>query len=258
MTIMINDGLLTNKTAVVTGCNRGIGKAILSEFAKNGANLVACVRKPNPMFSQFVNNLSDSYGVSITTVYFDLEDQTKTKEAAKQICLGKNNVDILVNNAGIIQTSLFQMTPVDKIEEIFRVNYFSQIIFSQIIGRKMMRSKQGAIINISSSAGLDHNKGRTAYAGSKAALISTTKVMAKELARYNIRVNAIAPGLTDTEMLLKSTPQDILNETIEHVAMKRVGEPAEVANVAVFLASPLSSYITGQVIRVDGGLGYEK
>ena len=87
MTIMINAGLLTNKTAVVTGCNRGIGKAILSEFAKNGANLVACVRKPNPMFSQFVNNLSDSCGVSITTVYFDLEDQTKTKEAAKQICL---------------------------------------------------------------------------------------------------------------------------------------------------------------------------
>jgi len=143
-------------------------------------------------------------------------------------------------------------------EEVFRVNYFSQLSFTQIIVRTMSRKKGGAIINIASSAGLDHNKGRTAYSGSKAALISTTKIMAKELARNNIRVNAIAPGLTNTDMLFESTPDKILQETIARISMKRVGEPYEVANAAVFLASELSSYITGQVIRVDGGLGDEK
>jgi 3-oxoacyl-[acyl-carrier protein] reductase len=118
----------------------------------------------------------------------------------------------------------------------------------------MMRQKSGSIINISSSAALEGNEGRTAYASAKAAMITSTKVLAKELAPYNIRVNAVAPGLTQTEMMESSTPEDALKETLNRICMKRVGQPEEIANSVLFLASDLSSYMTSQVLRVDGGM----
>jgi 3-oxoacyl-[acyl-carrier protein] reductase len=255
---MTSSKLLAGMTAVVTGCNRGIGKAIVREFSKNGANIFACVRERNEEFSKYIVELESNFDVLIKPVYFDLGDKSEITTAARQISSEADSLDILVNNAGIIHTSSFQMTSADKMEEIFRVNYFSQLIFTQIIVRKMIRKKKGSIINISSSAGLDHNEGRTVYAGSKAALISTTKVMAKELGNYNIRVNSIAPGLTDTDMLAESTEDEMVPQLLERVTMKRIGEPHEVANTALFLASELSSYITGQVIRVDGGLNDQR
>ena len=118
----------------------------------------------------------------------------------------------------------------------------------------MIRSSNGSIINISSSAAIEGNEGRTAYAASKAAIISSTKVMAKELALNNVRVNAIAPGLTETDMMIESTPKDAIEDTLRRTCLKRVGRPEEIANVALFLASDLSSYMTGQVLRVDGGM----
>jgi 3-oxoacyl-[acyl-carrier protein] reductase len=120
--------------------------------------------------------------------------------------------------------------------------------------KSMTRKRSGAIVNISSSAAIEGNEGRTAYASSKAAMICSTKVMAKELARANIRVNAIAPGLTMTDMMTGSTPEDALAQTLERICMKRVGEPEEIAKAALFLSSDLSSYMTGQVLRVDGGM----
>ena len=246
--------LLKGKTAVLTGCNRGIGKAMLDVFARNGAEIWACVRKPDDSFTDYIEVLAKETGVTISPVYFDFADDEKVKEGEKIIRSAKQSVDILVNNAGIIYTALFMMTPPDKMKEIFEINYFSQMLLTQYIARIMTRQKSGSIINISSSAAIEGNEGRTAYAASKAAMLSSTKVLARELSTYNIRVNAIAPGLTQTDMMVESTPEDALENTLQRICMKRVGRPEEIANAALFLSSDLSSYMTGQVLRVDGGM----
>jgi 3-oxoacyl-[acyl-carrier protein] reductase len=146
------------------------------------------------------------------------------------------------------------MTPIAKMKEIFEVNFFSQMAFTQGIARMMTRQKSGNIVNLSSSAAIEGNEGRTAYAASKSAIQISTKVMAKELAPYNIRVNSIAPGLTQTDMMEESTAEDALAFTLQRICMKRVGLPEEIAKVALFLSSDLSSYMTGQTLRVDGGM----
>jgi len=246
--------LLKGKSAVVTGCNRGIGKAMLEVFAKNGADIWACIRKEDEGFTDYITSLSEETGSSVTPVYFDLADNVQVKAGVKTIMSAKRPVDVLVNNAGVIYTSLFQMTSAEKMREVMEINYVSQMLLTQYIAKLMTRHKSGSIINISSSAAIEGNEGRTAYAASKAAMISSAKVMAKELAQYNIRVNAIAPGLTMTDMMQESTPEDALNDTLKRICMKRVGKPEEIANAALFLASDLSSYMTGQVLRVDGGM----
>ena len=246
--------LLKNKNTVITGCNRGIGKEIVRVFAENGANIWACVRRESGTFSKYINNLEQKHSVSINPVYFDLSDEEQIKTGVKTIKETKEPVDILVNNAGAIFTALFQMTSMQKLKEMFEINYFSQMLLTQYISRIMMRQKSGSIINISSSAAIEGNEGRTAYASAKAAMITSTKVLAKELAPYNIRVNAVAPGLTQTEMMVSSTPEDALKETLNRICMKRVGQPEEIANSVLFLASDLSSYMTSQVLRVDGGM----
>ena len=246
--------LLRNKSAVVTGCNRGIGKAIIENFAKNGANIWACIRKPDKEFSIYLKDLQKKTGVIIEEIYFDLNNIDEIKKSAQKIVIQNKPVNILVNNAGIIHTSLFQMTSIEKMKEIFNINYFSPLLFTQYIVKKMAKQKEGSIINVSSSSAIEANEGRLAYASSKAALITSTKVIAKELGRLNIRVNAIAPGLTETDMMKSSTPENILQETIKRISLNRVGSPDEIANVILFLSSDLSNYITGQVLSVDGGM----
>jgi 3-oxoacyl-[acyl-carrier protein] reductase len=246
--------LLKNKTVVLTGCNRGIGKAILGVFAKNGASIWACVRQLDDDFIDFTKGVEDDHEVNITPVPFDLADEGQVKEGINTIRSAKQPVDILVNNAGVIFTALFQMTSVAKMKEVFEINYFSQILLTQSITKIMARQKAGNIISISSSAAIEGNEGRMAYASSKAAIIASTKVMAKELAMYNIRVNAIAPGLTETDMMQGSTSKEALEYTLKRICMRRIGKPEEIANVALFLSSELSTYMTGQVLRVDGGM----
>ena len=146
------------------------------------------------------------------------------------------------------------MTSMKILKEIFQVNFFSQTIFTQYIIKLMMKKKMGSIIYISSSSAIDSNIGRSAYSASKAALISQSNTLSKELGTFNIRVNTIAPGLTDTDMMKENTPPDLLKEVISNTSLKRLGEPNEIANVILFLASDLSSFVTGQVIRVDGGM----
>ena len=245
--------LLSNKNAVITGCNRGIGKAILEEFVANGANVFACVRKESNEFSEFIKGLSEKYAVSITPLYFDATNTEEIKSAIKVIMASKQPVHILVNNAGITYNALFQMSTMDKMKEVFDINFIGPFIFTQYISKLMVRQKTGSIINISSTAGIDGNPGKSVYGASKAAVICMTKVIAAELAEFGIRANSIAPGMTDTDML-SSMSTEVISGSLLTSDIKRVGKPSEIADTAVFLASDLSSYITGQVIRVDGGL----
>ena len=246
--------MLKNKNAVVTGANRGIGKSILKVFAQNGANIWACQRNPSKKFDKYKNQLEEEFPIEIIPIYFDLADSKQMKRGVEEIKKSKRNVDILINNAGEIFTALFQMTSVERIERMLKINYVSQMLFTQYISRQMMKQRFGNIINVSSSAALNANRGRVAYASSKAALITATRVLAKELGPYNIRANVVAPGLTDTEMMKNSTSEDALNETIDRLCLKRVADPDEIAKSILFLSSDLSSYVTGHVLRVDGGM----
>jgi 3-oxoacyl-[acyl-carrier protein] reductase len=246
--------LLKQKTAIITGCSRGIGRQTLIAFAQHGATVWACSRTETPEFRQFVAALSHTHGVSITPLFFDLTAADQLKQAVKTIAAAKSPIDILVNNAGITHNALFQMTSSDKMRELFEVNFFSQAALTQYIVRLMLRQKSGSVINISSTAALDANPGRSAYGASKAALSCLTRAMAHELAEHNIRVNAIAPGVTDTDMLYDSMLPSTIDAAVRQTRLKRLGQPSDIANAAVFLASDLASYMTGEILRVDGGL----
>ena len=245
--------LLKGKCAVVSGCNRGIGKSILETFASNGADIFACARTESKDFLLLINDLESKYKVTIKPIYFDLSDLDSVKQGIKTISAEKKPIDILVNNAGSISTSLFQMTPLANVKEMFDVNFFSMFQFTQGVVKLMVKNG-GSIINLSSSAGIEGNEGRVSYASSKSAVITFGQVISRELGRNNIRVNTIAPGLTETEMMINSTPEDVLKQTLERISLHRTAKPKEIANVALFLASNLSSYITGQVLRADGGM----
>ncbi|MGA2105056.1 MAG: SDR family NAD(P)-dependent oxidoreductase [Methanoregula sp.] len=245
--------LLKDKNIIITGCARGIGNIILETFAANGANIWACARTKTDAFEARAYDLSGKYEVEIWPVYFDLADHDQLKNAAKSITSSKRTVDVLVNNAGITFNAVFLMTPMTKVQEVFDVNFFSPFLFTQYIAKTMIRQKKGSIINIASSAGIDGNAGRSVYGASKAAVICTTKAMAAELGEFGIRANAIAPGITQTTMITSMTDK-VIQDTILQTDMKRIGNPLDIANTALFLASDKSSYITGQVLRVDGGM----
>ena len=246
--------MLKSKNVIITGCNKGIGKSILEVFAKNHANIWACTRKEYSDFSKEIKILEKEYGIWIKNINFDLSNDEQVKEAAKKISNESKNIDILVNNAGIIDTSLFQMTKIEDIKNLFNINFFSQLLFSQIIIKKMIRNKSGNIINISSTSAMDSNIGRLAYSASKSSLLIASQILSKELSSFNIRVNVVAPGLTDTDLMKNSHSESIINDTINRVSLKRIANPDEIAKTVLFLASDSSSYINGQTIRVDGGL----
>lgn len=246
--------LLQGKQAIITGARRGIGRATAKLFAEHGANLWVCYRTQDLEFEGWLQKLSEQNGIWIRPLCFDLTDSAAMKLAIKQISAQKVAVDILVNNAGMMgKNTSALMTSSQKIKDTFDVNFFAQMSFTQHIARMMMRKRFGSIINLVSIAGLDGNPGQLDYVASKAAVIGATRTFARELATYGIRVNAIAPGMIDTEML-KHVEDEFMQETIEQIIMKRLGTPEEIAGAILFLASNLSSYMTGQVIRVDGGM----
>ena len=246
--------MLKNKNVIITGSNRGIGYAILKLFAQNRANIWACTRSENSVFTEELKKLSKENKVKIKNINFDLNDISQVKDSAKQILNEVNKIDVLINNAGIIDTSLFQMTKIEKIKQIFDINFFSQLEFTQIIIKKMLKNKGSSIINISSTAALDPVQGRIAYSASKSALISFSQILSKELSKFNIRVNVIAPGLVDTDLMHESHSEEIINKVLRNTSVNRLGQASEIANLALFLSSNLSSYINGQVIRIDGGM----
>ncbi len=246
--------LLQNKTVVVTGCNRGIGKKILEVFSANGATIYACVRNITEEFRTYLNEIKNKFNNQIIPIQFDLNDENQIKMAVNNVLLSNPSIDILVNNAATIHTALFQMTSIKKLKEVFETDFFSQALFTQYILKSMIKNKTGSILYISSTSALDGNEGRSAYSSAKASMIAQAKVLSREVGKYNIRVNTIAPGLTDTDMMRKNTSNEIIDEVTSRISLKRIADPEEIAKVALFLSSDLSSYITGQVIRVDGGM----
>ena len=193
--------LLKGKNAVITGCNRGIGKKILEVFSENGATIFACVRNIDEQFKSFLKELTKKTNNQIIPIQFDLNDEIKIKEAANTILTSNKPIDILVNNAATIHTAIFQMTSIKKLKEVFEINFFSQTIFTQYILKSMIKNKKGSIVYIASSSASDGNEGRSAYSSSKAAIISQAKVLSRELGTHNIRVNSLSPGLTNTDMI---------------------------------------------------------
>lgn len=245
--------MLKGKNAFITGSNRGIGKAILKEFAQNGTNIFAHSRKETPEFIQMISQMSEKYNVQITPVCFDMTDYESMKNALKTIILSKTPIDILVNNAGVANVSMFGQISISKIKEIFEINLFSQMALTQLVLKSMTRQKSGSIINISSVTALIMSEGQSAYSTSKAGLITWTKNIAAEYGRYGIRVNSVSLGLINTDMS-KDLNEDELKYFKERTVLGRIGEVEDAAKAVKFLASSDASFITGQNIRVDGGL----
>lgn len=247
--------MLKGKCSIITGANRGIGFTILEKLACNSENgfIFACARHRTVEFEEAIKKLSDQYNVSIQAVYFDLLDGQSIKRAVKEIKGSGHPVDILVNNAGINSPyQRFQMISMDGYRKTMEANTFGHLQLTQYISRIMMQHNAGSIINISSIAGTDGFYASCDYIASKAAIMGITVQEARELGAFGIRVNHVAPGVTKTGMI-EGNNDDMLEALKPAIMLGRFGNPEEIANVVLFLASDLSSYITGQEIRVDGG-----
>lgn len=246
--------LLKDKNAVITGAGGGIGRATVECFAANGANIWACEIRQNDQFEAEMARIAEKYGVWIEPMYFDVTNEEHVKEAVKQIRQKKVPVDILANVAGIAAASTsFHMTAMDKMKKVFEVNFFALTLMTQYVSRLMVRQNSGSIVNIASIAGIDGDPAQYEYAASKAAVIGGTRKLARELAPNHIRVNAVAPGMTETNMGAQ-IEDELKQEILSKIIMGRMGKPEEIANVIAFLASDYASYMTGQVVRVDGGM----
>lgn len=246
--------MLAGKNIVVTGCLQGIGKETLRMFAQNGANVFACSYKQEEAFEIFCSELANKNGVQIIPVYFDMFDNASIKEAVKVIQKSKMEIHGLVNIAGINRDAFFNMITYQDMVDTFQVNVFSQIILSQYIVKLMQRKQTiGSIVFTSSVTAMDGNEGQVTYGASKAALIGAMKSMALELGKTGIRVNAIAPGVIKTPMTDK-LEDSVIEKKIKTMDIPRLGEASEVAELYLYLMSDLSSHVSGQVIRVDGGI----
>lgn len=244
--------MLEGKTALITGSGRGIGRAISEAFAQSGADVIAHARQESIGFRDWCTSLAVKYDVKVLPIFFDLTDSAAMRTAVRALISAKVPVNVLVNNAGVAHGGLFQMTSLAKIREVFEVNLFAHMELTQQLIRYMIKGGGGSIINMGSVMGQDLPIGSCAYGVSKAALMAFTQTLAAECGPLGVRVNALAPGLTRTDMagqMEAKAEQTMLNQC----AMKRLALPEEIANAAVFLASDKASFINGQIVRVDGG-----
>ena len=243
--------MLKNKKILITGATGGIGKAIAFLFAKNNAELFLTGRNKKKL-DKLKSQILRLYKVKISIYVFDISNYDEIKNAFKNIFLKTKNIDVLINNAGILKDNFIGMISNRDINNLINTNLIGPINFTQLVS-KIMVKKNSSIINISSIVGKSGNSGQVLYSSSKSGLLGFTLSAAKELASKGIRVNAIAPGLIKTKMI-KNIPHKMYSEILSSIKMNRIGKPIDVANVALFLSSDLSSYVTGQIIGVDGGM----
>jgi len=244
--------MLKNKVALITGASRGIGKATALLFAKNGAKLIINSKTKTDL-EKLAEEIRTLTNIEPILLPYDVSCLDEIKNTFNFIHKEIKQLDIVVNNAGILEDALLGMISKSNLEKVINVNLYSVIYHMQYSARLMQKKKSGSIINLSSIIGRFGNEGQTVYAASKAGVIGATMSASKELAKYNIRVNAIAPGFINTDMT-KSLAKDKFEERLNSIKMQRIGEAEEVANAILFLASEMSSYVTGQVIGVDGGM----
>ena len=243
----IEGQLVRHKIAIVTGANRGIGNAICETLLAHGCDVIATVRDVNSAKTSLVPRSNLHF------VQMDFNHEDSVKSAVREIRKHTKTVDILINNAGIAIGGLFQMTSIRDVRQLFEVNFFNQLLLTQQVSRLMQRQKKGCVIYILSSAPHQIDRGTLAYGSVKSALERASLSLAVELAESGIRVNAIAPGLTSTDMADKMDEQARL-DLISNSLLKKAAAPQDVANTALFLCSDLASHMTGQVLNVDGGL----
>ena len=244
--------LLKNKSVIITGGSRGIGKAIAEKFAQNGANLAITCIKITDEALELVKNI-ESLGVKAKVYESDASDFESAIKLAENVFNDFGSIDVLVNNAGITKDNLLLRMSEEDFNDVMKVNMNSVFNNTKAVLRQMLKQKNGSIINLSSVVGVKGNAGQSNYSSSKAAIIGFTKSVALELGSRNIRCNAIAPGFIETEMT-RALQQDQINEWAESIPLKRSGKAEDVANTSLFLASDMSSYITGQVMNVCGGM----
>jgi len=241
--------MLSGKVTLITGSSRGIGAAIASEFARSGAVLHLCARSQD--LDSFAHRLTEETGAKVHAHIGDVCDDFFLRQTILQIKKQHGQLNVLVNNAGVIQQGLLGMVSMEETRHTFDVNVMAMINWTQF-ALKILPSGS-SIINIASIAGTRGMEGVSAYAASKGAVLGFTLAISKELARKQIRANAIAPGFIDTAMT-QGVTSDWYQKRVDSIGMGRIGQPADIAKVALFLASDLSSYVTGQVIGVDGGM----
>ena len=241
--------MLKGRTAVITGASRGIGAAIALKFAELGAN-VALLYKSNSEKAEEVRKSAEAFGTQTKIYRCDVASAEDCRSAITEIIKDFGKIDILVNNAGITKDNILAMMPEEDFSEVVNTNLVGCFNMMKACTRNFIRNKYGKIINISSVSALLGLAGQCNYAASKAGIIAMTKSAARELSSRNVCVNAIAPGFISTDMTKELDSEEILTR----IPLKRLGSPEDVANLAAFLASGASDYITGETIRIDGGL----
>ena len=244
--------MLKNKNAVVTGATRGIGREIAFTLAKNGANVAINYRTLNEDVERLIEELK-SYGTNIVAVKCDISHEEEVKSFIAESKEQLGSIDILINNAGITKDGLLMRMKEKDFSDVLDVNLKGTFITTREAASIMMKQRYGKIINISSVVGVIGNAGQCNYAASKAGVIGFSKSVARELASRNITVNVVAPGFINTDMT-GVLPEKVKESMLQGIPLKRIGDPKDIANVVLFLASDLSNYITGQVINVDGGM----
>jgi 3-oxoacyl-[acyl-carrier protein] reductase len=244
--------LLKDKKAVITGGSRGIGLCIVEKFLKEGASVYFMDLMPCETMDK-LKALANENNADVIYKKCDVSNEDEVNNVIKEILTESGGIDILVNNAGITRDGLIFRMPVENWKSVLDINLTSAFLVSKAMAMPMMKRKSGSIINMASIVGIGGNAGQTNYSASKAGLIGFTKSLAKEMAGRRVRVNAVAPGYIDTEMTQKVS-EEARSAMLQYIPMGRMGTTDEVAKIVLFLASDLSSYVTGRVIQVDGGM----